>query len=528
MRSVEQTKHILDEKYLYSTCQRPTRLQRFFNVMTQDYEERDVPCGQCLHCRMTKINEWTTRMRCQSATYNHTYFITLTISSDAPDEVLRAHNYTMSNINVNKKWQPTPITLDKRTLQLFFKRLRRYNNIPTLSYYAVGEYGHKYGRPHYHAILWCDEEITAKMIEAAWQLEGIPFGQIDFNDLNENGTLSSSKANYAFKYVCKYLQKQDFSFEKLPTYKFHLVTDYYLNNQLITLYNEKINEYVPCFAHYYPKDYSDEYSDYGKFVLEESRSDLFGLPHVLSPVYSKSYKPFMLCSKSRSIGGRYFEKFSDKFQAGNFKLFGLLDKNQVFPTYFIRKAKEIICPYFPLSYTEDYSVKVASSACHVPSLESFIHDFQNTIVTAENVYADCEMSFKDTIKNIFVRTSTNNVKRVSDLSFYDKQVHCYYVYNLNHFDKVAYNRTTKDYECFGSVSIESVLSRLDEKFRELIKFVTPFDLSRKINADQLDAYIKSKYKTRQNYDEERERLYRMMTAQHRDRQIKYNNTKTKF
>lgn len=528
MRTLEQNKTYLDERYLYSTCQRPTRLKRFFNIMSQDYEERDVPCGNCLHCRMTKINEWTTRMRCQSATYKHTYFVTLTISSDAPTDILRAHNYTMSDINKNHKWQPTPITLDKRTLQLFFKRLRRYNNIPTLSYYAVGEYGHTYGRPHYHAILWCDEEITESMIQNAWQLGSVPFGQIDFNDLNENGTLSSSRANYAFKYVCKYLQKQEFSFEKLPTYQFHLVTDYFLNNQLITLYDEKSNKFIPCFAHYFPKDYSDKYSDYGKFVLEESRSDLLGLPHILSPLYVKNYRPFMLCSKSRSIGGRYFENYKTEFQKGNFKLFGILDKNQIFPTYYIRKAKEIICPYFPLSYDKNYDIKISSSACHVPSLASFIRDFQYTIVSAENYAAANEMPFKHAIKNIFIRTSDKNVKRMSDLSFYDKSEHCYYVYNLNHFDKVVFSRKHKDYICVGSVDINSVLSRLDEKFRNLIRFVTPFDLSRKINADNLDAYIQSKFHSRREYDLTKERLYNMLLAQHRDRQVKYNNTKNKF
>jgi len=49
-------------------------------------------------------------------------------------------------------------TLDKTDLQKFFKRLRKYEkyhgNTKPLKYYAVGEYGTKNHRPHYHIILF--------------------------------------------------------------------------------------------------------------------------------------------------------------------------------------------------------------------------------------------------------------------------------------------------------------------------------------------------------------------------------------
>lgn len=40
----------------------------------------------------------------------------------------------------------------KRHLQLFFKRIRKNWKLKNLKYYAVGEYGGKHGRPHYHII----------------------------------------------------------------------------------------------------------------------------------------------------------------------------------------------------------------------------------------------------------------------------------------------------------------------------------------------------------------------------------------
>lgn len=44
-----------------------------------------------------------------------------------------------------------PMSINKRDLQLFFKRLRR---LVKVRYFACGEYGTKTRRPHYHAIIF--------------------------------------------------------------------------------------------------------------------------------------------------------------------------------------------------------------------------------------------------------------------------------------------------------------------------------------------------------------------------------------
>jgi len=63
------------------------------------------------------------------------------------------------------------MTLDKSHLQKFFKRLRKYEKLQKgqkseIKYYAVGEYGTKNQRPHYHAILF---NSTSDDIINAWQ-----------------------------------------------------------------------------------------------------------------------------------------------------------------------------------------------------------------------------------------------------------------------------------------------------------------------------------------------------------------------
>ena len=56
-----------------------------------------------------------------------------------------------------------PDSLSKRELQLFWKRIRKSIFPRKIKYFACGEYGDTYGRPHYHAIVfgldWSDEKI---------------------------------------------------------------------------------------------------------------------------------------------------------------------------------------------------------------------------------------------------------------------------------------------------------------------------------------------------------------------------------
>ena len=97
----------------------------------------EVPCGNCLICRNKKVNSWKFRATCESATSdNNVYFVTLTY---AP------------------KFFPR-YGVHKSAIQLFMKRLRmkltRLGIEHHIKYFAVGEYGKRTRRPHYHLLLW--------------------------------------------------------------------------------------------------------------------------------------------------------------------------------------------------------------------------------------------------------------------------------------------------------------------------------------------------------------------------------------
>jgi len=92
-----------------------------------------LPCGQCMGCRLDKARAWAMRLHVEGLSHTQSCFITLT--------------YDEENIPENDSLNPTDFN---RFIRRFRKRLR-----PTrIRYYGVGEYGGKFDRPHYHAIIF--------------------------------------------------------------------------------------------------------------------------------------------------------------------------------------------------------------------------------------------------------------------------------------------------------------------------------------------------------------------------------------
>lgn len=140
-----------------------------------------VACGRCLACRINRTTEWTTRILHESRCHNDSIFITLTYRPDA---------------------LPVSGSISKRDLQLFFKRLRK-NLGKKIRYFACGEYGEKYGRPHYHSIIFGLSRGDRLLIEKAWD-KGIV----------HIGTVTEQSARYCAKYVQKQLFGDDREFYK--------------------------------------------------------------------------------------------------------------------------------------------------------------------------------------------------------------------------------------------------------------------------------------------------------------------------
>lgn len=132
-----------------------------------------IPCGKCLGCRMDRARAWKVRLVHEADDFpDQTWFVTLTYRDEC--------------LPVTKDGEPT---LRKDDLQRFMKRLRTYSG-RKWRYYAVGEYGGLYKRPHYHLVLFGSfddlvpvqfQVFTSKLLEKAW-----PFGKHEVVPAHEN------------------------------------------------------------------------------------------------------------------------------------------------------------------------------------------------------------------------------------------------------------------------------------------------------------------------------------------------------
>lgn len=169
-----------------SLCQSPAYIKQML-----------MPCGQCMACRLRKKREWTHRIMLEAVLHKHNSFVTLTYrTEDLPDDA----------------------SLNPEHLRLFWMRLRKeqakYGR--RLRYYACGEYGDDYLRPHYHAAIFgmpsckfgrtrhyqirsgfkCCDNCDA--FQRAW-----PHGRVDV------GALERASAAYICGYVTKKLSDRD-------------------------------------------------------------------------------------------------------------------------------------------------------------------------------------------------------------------------------------------------------------------------------------------------------------------------------
>lgn len=133
----------------------------------------EVPCGHCAACRIARTREWTIRLLHESEFWEDTIFVTLTYD----DEHLDSRS------------------LNPRDLTLFLKRLRKDldKDNRKIKYYACGEYGDTYGRPHFHAIIFGMAAKDKKLLDDNWHKGFVKVGTVTYDSC---------------RYVCGYVQKK--------------------------------------------------------------------------------------------------------------------------------------------------------------------------------------------------------------------------------------------------------------------------------------------------------------------------------
>lgn len=147
-------------------------------------------CGKCYNCKQRRVAQWSFRLKKELEVSTSAYFITLTYDND--------------HVPITKG--KFPMTLKKKDLQDFFKRLRYYekqNRIifnrrtktldkqQPIKYYACGEYGHLHSRPHMHIIAF--NIVSEKSIRESWT-----YGSVDIQS-----EVNTKNIEYTLKYINK-------------------------------------------------------------------------------------------------------------------------------------------------------------------------------------------------------------------------------------------------------------------------------------------------------------------------------------
>jgi len=144
-------------------------------VPTSPGRTLELPCGQCIGCRLEKGKQWSIRIMHEAQLYDSNLFLTLT--------------YSPENL-------PASCSLEYSDFQGFMKRLRKEVKGVTATssgkrpvrFFCAGEYGERFGRPHFHAILFnacfadsvslCNGTLRSATAERLWQRGNVVIGSV--------------------------------------------------------------------------------------------------------------------------------------------------------------------------------------------------------------------------------------------------------------------------------------------------------------------------------------------------------------
>ena len=202
-------------KYPVVRCFSPRRI-----VNPYTHESMVVPCGHCRACALQRSNHLALWCDLESQSHKYCMFVTLTFANrfipraqildsierpfghdlvTSDGEILGPCDIAQSEIDAFLKkvylFGYVPY-LDKSYLQKFLKRFRYYvskTSKAKVRYFACGEYGPVHFRPHYHLLLWFDDDAILQVCEQA-VLQAWPFGRCDVQ--LSKGSCSNYVAGY--------------------------------------------------------------------------------------------------------------------------------------------------------------------------------------------------------------------------------------------------------------------------------------------------------------------------------------------
>lgn len=201
----------------------PTNPKYNLYKLAEDACIQTLPCGYCEMCLYKRKLDWSIRAVNEARYYDKNSFITLTYKdSELP--------FTQKKDEKDTKYiekrggrhsDNTPATLFHRDFQLFMKRFRKMLDKKgiKIKYLMCGEYGEKFGRPHYHALIFGyqfdDLSLTQNNEGCEFNLyNSETLAKLWSHGIVKVGDVSAKSAAY----VCGYTQKKMYKDEAVSYY----------------------------------------------------------------------------------------------------------------------------------------------------------------------------------------------------------------------------------------------------------------------------------------------------------------------
>lgn len=144
-----------------------------------------LPCGSCVNCLLERSRQHAVRCVHESRVSERNCFVTLTYDD---------------------KHLPWASSLHEPDVQRFLKSLREAYPNETIRYFYCGEYGERFGRPHYHLLLFGfdfeDKVVSGRRNgEIVWSSRKLEL--LWKRGRCEIGSVSYASAGYVARYVMK-------------------------------------------------------------------------------------------------------------------------------------------------------------------------------------------------------------------------------------------------------------------------------------------------------------------------------------
>lgn len=145
-----------------------------------------VPCGQCVGCRLMRAQDWSLRCVHEAQFHEENSFVTLT--------------YSEASLPASRSVEPLH-------LRDFLRRLRRHLFPKRVRFFACGEYGSQTLRPHYHALLFghefFEDRVPYRSTDYGRTYTSVVLDRLWGHGQCEIGSLTSQSAGYVARYSLK-------------------------------------------------------------------------------------------------------------------------------------------------------------------------------------------------------------------------------------------------------------------------------------------------------------------------------------